>query len=208
MAKGHKPSEQVGKVKFRIIEFEVEGSDESLQDSLKTMAAALMRGNGNAPKPVKYDTAPSLNSLPDEVDAAGDAVVAEEDISDVEVSRAPAKRLTQRAPKKITPGKIIDNVRFDDVEPGLEEFCASKKPASDLMRYLVIAYWYKHHKKISELSADHFFTAYRFMKWPVPKDISQPIRDLRNSRNGKFSGGTAPGLASINHLGENAVDKL
>jgi hypothetical protein len=38
-----------GKVKFRVIDFELEGSDESLQESLRSIVSALNRPSASAP---------------------------------------------------------------------------------------------------------------------------------------------------------------
>lgn len=205
MAKSGKPSEQSGKVKFRIIEFELEGSDTTLQDSLKNIAAAFLRSGTATSKPIKYENNRQLEGDPS---AAGDDVDVEVDSNDIEDVASIPKTKKSATSKKVSPAKILTDIRLDDVSPTLKEFCAKKSPSSDLSKYLVIANWFKHYKNLPDLTPDHFHTAYRFLGWSTPRDPAQPIRDLRHSRRGKFSAGSSPGTSTINHVGENSVTEM
>lgn len=205
MAKGSKLGEQNGKVKFRIIEFEMEGSDETLQDSLKNLAAAFVKaGPVVQNRVIRQDPQRQL-----EASTSDDSSNMESDlieIPDDESATSPQVRRNQSVKKSRTPAaKVLNDIRLDDVSPTLKEFCSEKNPKSDLDKYLVIAYWFKHSKQIQDLSASHFFTAYRLMGWSVPRDPGQPIRDLRHRRKGHFSPGQAVGVSTINHIGENIV---
>jgi hypothetical protein len=106
------------------------------------------------------------------------------------------------------PRKILADFKLDDVQPTLKEFAAEKAPKSDLSRYLVIAYWSKYHKKVDDLTPDHFYTACRYLAWSAPKDPAQPARDLSNPRDGRFSAGSIAGTSTINHVGEESVLKM
>ena len=208
MAKPTKPNgDQPGKVKIRVIEFEVEGSDATMQESLKSITAALNRGMTASPPPartVRYvppSTAPQLDGadLGDADEEAADSVV-----EDAEEVRAPAAAKKPTAPRKLPTPKVIE-VNFNDASPTLKAFAAEKKPDSDLKKYLVIAYWFKHSKSITDLTADHFFTAYRHLGWTVPRDPGMPIRDLRHKKRTQFGGGKERGTCVINHVGEEVV---
>lgn len=204
--KTNKGSIQGGKVKFRVIEFELEGSDESLHDGLKNLAAALLR-SGNASGTRQINHSPRIPAGADgSATEQGDNEVEEEvvEVDDVEplVVKRPA---ASRRPVAV---KVLDGIAFDDVSPSLPEFFSSKKPANVLDKYLVIAYWYKNYRKITDLTVDHFHTALRYLNQATPKDAMQPIRDLRHRKRGKFSGGKMAGTCTINHVGENAVRDL
>lgn len=207
MAKTTKINEQNGKVKFRIIEFELEGSDETMQESLKNIATAFLR-TSSAPNPrvIRNEGPRSVNG--DAVAMPVDDILV--DVADegepLETATEPPKRAARKT--KIAPVKVLTDVRLDDVSPTLKEFCLEKAPTSDMSRYLVIAYWFKNHKALSDLTPDHFYTAYRLMAWNTPRDPAQPIRDLRHIRRGKFSAGQTPGSWQINHIGENAVNEM
>lgn len=204
MAKQKGTTDQAGRVKIRLIEFEVEGSDSTMQESLRSITAALNRSIAPPPSPprMKYLQAPS--AAPDDESDAGqeaddEAAAADEDSGVVDTSKKPT------APRKPPTMKLLDKINFIDVSPTLKDFVAEKAPQTDLSRYLVIAYWFKHHRGTPDLTPDHFFTAYRHLQWTVPADPGAPIRDLRHKRRTQLSKGSTHGTSTINHVGENIV---
>jgi hypothetical protein len=195
MAKQTKAPEKAGRVKIRLVEFEVEGNDQSIQESLKSIAAALNRGaSASAVRPVYLASGNQNEEEFDEELEEGE----EEGVIESTSTRVP------RAPKK-TPTPNILEINFAEVSPTLKEFVAQTNPKQVLQRYLVVAYWYKHTRGIADLTQDHFFTAFRHLQWPVPKDPSGPIRDLRHKRRTQMGSGSTPGTSTINHIGENIV---
>lgn len=208
MVKPTKPNgDQPGKVKIRVIEFEVEGSDATMQESLKSITAALNRGMTASPPParnVRYVPPPAVSQLDGADHGEADAEAAESAVEDAQEVRAPAVARKTTTPRKLPTPKVIE-VSFSDVSPTLKSFAAEKKPENDLKRYLVVAYWFKHFKSITDLTADHFFTAYRHLGWVVPRDPGAPIRDLRHKKRTQFGGGKERGTCVINHVGEEVV---
>ena len=196
MAKQTKNVERAGRVKIRLVEFEVEGNDQSIQESLRSIAAALNRGTSQSAVKTKY-----LASAGD----GEDEIVDEDPIEDADddVIQSTSTRVAS-APKRIPTPSILD-INFSDVSPTLKDFVADKGPKAVLHKYLVVAYWFKHTRGISDLTHDHFFTAFRHLQWTVPKDPQQPIRDLRHKRRTLMGGGSTPGTSTINHIGENIV---
>ena len=200
------------KVKFRVFEFEMDGSDESIQDTMKTLAAALTRGgHGSVPvtRRLKPDAAAALAGAAAEADA-DDESTDEEDENHVEDAIVkPTSERKASAPRKPPVVKVLPGISFTDVEPTLKAFYESKNPGKNITaNYLVVAYWYKNHRGIEDLTADHFHTAFRQVGFNTPRNAMQPIRDLRNSRDGRMMGGTAPGTSAIHHLGENYVNDM
>lgn len=198
-------------VKVRIIDFEMSGSDQSLQESLQTIAAAFSR-TGQTVQISRRLPSSGSSALDNSVGAesADESQLNADDgvIENEKPAPTPAKRSSSGS-RKPPALKIVHDVSFTSSSPTLKEFYEDKNPGSVvLLNYLVVAYWYKHHGGIEELTADHFHTAFRHVGFPTPKDARQPMRDLKNSRNGKMMGGTAPHTAIISHLGENAVDAL
>jgi hypothetical protein len=203
-----KTSDAIGKVKFRVIEFELEGTDASMQETIRGFTAALTRSSA---QPVTRQ----LRNAPTKHVEEGDAVepeIADEvvvDAEEVNPADPPAQaRSSSPRPKKVVTYDIVQNIAFDDVTPTLQEFAVSKAPPSDMAKYLVIAYWFKHHKKRPDLKPEHFYTAYRLLGWKVPRDPAQPVRELRSSRDNRFSKGGEDGSSTINQIGENTVDAL
>lgn len=208
MAKQPKSTEQAAKVKFRIIEFELEGGDATIQESLKNIATAFARGGTVTSKIARQDSAKQLaesGSLKD-IQTDEELDLEDDDVDDVVHQPAAQKRTT--SPKKPVTVKVLTEIRFSDVTPTLKEFATGKQPKNELAKYLVIAYWYKNYLDTEDLTIDHFYTAYKFLNWSVPRDPGQAVRDLRHRRRGKFSAGSVTGTSKINHIGENDVDLM
>lgn len=201
MAKVRGNTEGTGKIKFRFVEFEMDGAGSSLEEGLKSIAAALNRGMSSAisAKLVQHNGAEHVTARGDEESPAAEDLPEEEELT---TSSTPRK---SGVPRRVAPRKILDNFKLDDVTPTLKDFAMTKNPNSDLKKYLVIAFWAKTYKHMEDLTPDHFFTAYRALGWTTPKDPVQPIRDLINPRSGRFSAGGVPGNGKINHIGEQVV---
>jgi hypothetical protein len=198
-------------VKVRIIDFELSGSDQSLQESLQTIATALSRGSSPVPVARRLGSAttvPSTNAVSS--DEAEEVVDHEEENQVLDIPKSPTvERKSPTSPKKPTVVKVLHDISFTDASPSLKEFYDSKNPAKVVLaNYLVIAYWFKNFTNIHELTADHFHTAFRHVGFPTPKDARQPMRDLKNSRDGRMMNGSAPNTAIISHLGENYVNAM
>jgi hypothetical protein len=198
-------------VKVRVIDFEMSGSDQSLQESLQTIAAAFSRGGQTVQVTRRLPNSgtqglgsPATEDATDETREWEDEQV----IVDAKPT-VPPERRSIPTPRKPTAVKVLHDVSFTDASPTLKEFYELKKPGKVvLVNYLVVAYWYKHFGGVEELTADHFHTAFRHVGFPTPKDARQPMRDLKNGRNGRMMNGKAPNTAIISHLGENVVDAL
>lgn len=192
------------KVKFRIFEFEMDGSDDSIQDTMKTLAAALTRGGHGAvsvQRRIKGDE-PTPPTGASEADADAELVDDENPVEDV----VPKATTSPKRPKKIKTYDILDDIRFDETPIALADFVAQYSPKSDLKRYLVIALWFKEQWKLKEINDVHWYTAYKYLKWSIPSDPAQPIRDLRASK--RLSKGTAVGHAFINIIGERELQEI
>lgn len=197
-----KSEAQSGKMKVRIIEFELEGSDTSLQESLKSITAALARPSVNTGSraTVRIETAKS-----GDIPASNSSDEFEDEVEDATVIEAtPSSPRKPRKSGKIASPSLVD-VRFDDVDPSFANFVSEKDPKNDTQKYLCAAYWLKMHKDVHEVSIDHMYTAFRSMNWALPANPIQPMRELAAKRDGRFSKGTEKGHYKINHIGEGHV---
>lgn len=199
---------QNGKVKVRIIEFEMEGSDLSLQESLKSIAAALSRPNiVVAPRSNTRieSNRPAGNVQNGEANAADELEHVEyvEDATPSEASATTVPRKPRKTPKPVAPSVVA--VRFDDENPTFADFVADREPKNDMQKYICAAYWLKMHKDVHEVSIDHIYTAYRSQGWALPAKAIQPMRELAATRDGRFSKGVEKGHYAINHIGEGFV---
>lgn len=193
------------KVKFRVIEFELEGGNAAVQDSMRNLAAAITRGTrpalpALAAKPggdgVNGSTAVSVTTAPEPDE---DLFPAEE----AQPGEVPAEPAHARGQRRFATPKIID-IDLGGPLP-LKPFCEEKAPDSDLKKYLVIAAWLKEHRQIEAVTIDHIHTCYRHMGWFTPKDAPQPMRDLK--RRAWFNK-TGRSEYAINHVGMNEVLKM
>lgn len=203
MATKPKSTDAIGKVKFRVIEFELEGTDAAMQETIRGFTAALNRNSAGAmPRTLRNTPTKQLeqNSGEAEQEFVGDEAIEAE-----EVELAAPQPRRPSAPKKVKPLKLLTDFRMDDSEPTLKDFAAQHDTGSNLAKYRVIAYWFKHTKNMPDLTTDHFFTAYRFLGWSTPKDPYTPIDNLRNPARAQFSLGETKGTVTINHVGERLV---
>lgn len=211
-----------GRVKFRYsdadryMDFEMDGATDALADGLRSLANALSQTSA-APRPVR-----TLNPVRSTSAAAEPASPQEE----LPFSNAadPGESTEAEVPREATEGPIADvdrarrryaprtpNILSDvDLASGqmpLKTFAEQKSPSETLDRYAVIAAWFKAHRNLDEVTADHMYTCFKFLGWPSPDDVGQPLRDLKSKKRW-FDKGTGKGGYKINIIGMNAVDKM
>lgn len=205
-----------GKVKFRVIDFEIEGSDESLQESLRSIVSALGRPSSatgvSRSLPVDAAQGPSLRAkptvpqgelFPEDAKVEEDAAIA--DSGDNQSTDAKVVRAANSKRRVVTP-KILNNLDLDSGSVSLKEFCLRKKPTVDSKKYLVILSWLKEVRGLESVGVDHVYTCYRSMGWTAPKDVGSTLRALK--KPGYVVSGDERGLFTITHVGQGVVDEL
>lgn len=197
-----------GRVKVRLIEFEMEGSNQTLQNSIREMMGAI----GRVQTPARAALTSKTNGAsPTPVEDALEAETAAEDASnsfeadlgaDQDEGRAsPKKRFAVRVPQ------ILDL----DLKAGpvsLSEFIQKLKPESLSDKYVLVAYWLKRALNLDEITADHIHTGFRHLKWNTPADASQTLRTLKSRKYGYVNAGSKPGSYRLNHVGDNHASDL
>ncbi|MDP9012664.1 MAG: hypothetical protein M3O41_08440 [Pseudomonadota bacterium] len=199
-----------GRVKVRVIEFELDGSNQTLRDSIRDIVGAIggrpaqavrqpnpaAIGNGSR-TPAAEAPAPADDGTNGEFD---ETVVSVTDADD-ESPRQAKRRNPPRSPE-------IIELDFNTAAMRLTDFCEKLKPESDTDKYSVIAFWLKHFGIAAEVTMDHIHTGYRHMKWNTPADAGQPLRNLKTRQYGYVTKGSKPGAFILNHVGENHVRDL
>lgn len=215
MAKRIETKPANGKSKLTVMAFHLEGSDETLLESIKQISHAisstirpqqrvLLQADG-APTRVGSDDSIEADSTPNAADLDnGSEEVGEADSVDSTGSNspivAPRKQIRERSPQ------IVDFDAKSAAVP-LADYCAQKSAGeSDLRRYLVIICWLKEQMKIEQVTMDHVHTCYRLLNWPTPPNAGQPLRSLKHK--GWLVKGEGTGVYKINHVGENRVHHL
>lgn len=199
-------SDDKSKVKFRVIEFEVEGSNASIQESLRSISATLGRPRPGAATAARLAPVPAPAAASED-----DAEHLVDDGSELDGQEAVEETPTARPPRARTARRVVTPEVLDlDIESGpmpLREFVNSKNPTTDPKRFLTIAYWFKEYRQTPIVTAAHIYTCYRLLDWSTPDDIGQPLRDLKNKRK-VFNKGPADGEYEINLIGLNEVKRM
>lgn len=190
-----------GRVKLRVIEFELDGSDVTLQESIRGILSAI----GTRAPATRINPALTGKSNPD----VGAEVLDEEAVEEEEANSGSTNDDAEPREKKqrfFKSPQIVNDLDLVGGVVSLKAYCDDKKPTTEARRYLVIAAWLKEYRNITDVSADHIYTCFRHMGWHPSKDVSAPFRAMK-AKNGWFGSGQARGTYTINHVGLAQIDK-
>ena len=176
-----------GNAKVRVLVFEMEGSNETIQESLQTLAGAFNRNNPPArPSLPRQQAAPALEQAVDDAEYV-----------EAEEAEAPAKRSPSNNRNRTYRKPEVLDLELD-AEVSLRSFCNAKNTNSHAKKYLTVMAWFHEHRDTPIVNADHLYTAYKKMNWHgIPRDVNQTFRTLKSqglvsSKEGGFE---------INHIG-------
>lgn len=115
--------------------------------------------------------------------------------------RVPAKPRTYRTPKVLELDLNSD--------PSWPDFAAEKKPASVADKYLAVAAWFKKHRGVDEISADHVYTCFIHpkVKWSTSIDDFDGMLRYHKKRN-RLTRAKGKGMYAINHIGLDEVEMM
>ncbi len=192
-----------GKVKMTVIHFETESDNATLQENIRSIAQTITRAL-SAPRVVQTNAQASLTNgvINDGSDHDEEEQVDFEDDGNTTVSVTKKKG----GARQYASPEIIE-LELSSGEKPLKEFLDEKNPENDVKKYLAISYWLKSYLNINEVGMNHAYTCYRHMGWQVPKDAAAPFRAMKQKRYGWMKS-TTRGLFSINHVGENQIQKM
>jgi hypothetical protein len=175
------------KGKIRIFFAEVEGNNQSLQDALKTVVAAMNRpiqlaaarlpANGQN---ALATTAAAEGGAPQEtVEEAGNEELVEESAESTPVRK---RRTGPKADRNVGI-KLVPNLDFrPEGKPALKEFFAEKAPKTDMEQTLVISYFLQHMVEVPAFGPGHVLTGFKEVQKPVPVDLRGTIRNMKNQK--------------------------
>jgi hypothetical protein len=208
MAKTQSGPDDRAKVKFRVIEFELEGANAAVENSIKNLTTVIMQKNGAAPaKPALrgHGTGAALPAAPTVTEVAEEPENLEEQpVTGTDEEMAGSSPAKPRGPRKVAVPEVID-IDLTSGDVPFEKYCEGKKLDRDWNKYLACAMWLKEHRDLPTVTDDHIYTMFKFMKWAYPGDVAAPLRAMK--KQGWF---TTPerGKYAINHLGENEVNRM
>lgn len=192
--------------KMRIVVVDLEGSDQTVQEGLRTITSTVGRGLYAPrillqPMPLPSGgTSEDLTPAQQVLDLDGDTMSAE--LGATATSPSPRPR---RARRHVTP-EVLD-LDLDSGEMPFRRFAELKAPQNHFRRFLVIGAWLKQYRGENSITPDHIYTCYRAMKWSNPRDFGQPFRDSKRTY-GWWNNGPRDNTWEINHIGLNDVDVL
>jgi len=159
MPKGNSGVEDRAKVKLRVIEFELEGGNASVENSIRQITNALTNRN-TAPKPLAPRQPKELagDALPENETA--DAPEQEEVVETETVEAAVETQAPKTTKTKYKPPLPIYLHDMDVTGNGVsfKDFAAAKAPKKHTTRYLVVAMWLKEHGSSPTITADKVYT--------------------------------------------------
>jgi hypothetical protein len=179
------------KGKIRIFFAEVEGNNESLQDALKTVVAAMNRsGAVQIAAPTARIGSKSLVAVTPEAEQSSTDNEEATDIPEESLS-AESNDTTATTRKRGTGAKkdrnaginLVPNLDFRPKgKQSLKEFFAEKMPRFDQEQVLVVVYYMQHTLTLPSIGLGHVLTAFKDVGKPVPVDLRSTIRNIKKKK--------------------------
>jgi hypothetical protein len=210
MAKNASGPDDRAKVKFRVIEFELEGANAAVENSVRNLAAAITQknGTGTPAKPVIIKgsgAGPMLTAVPTAAEVEEPENSEAQPVGGAEEEAADSSPARPRVVRRPPPVPQVIDLDLTGGDMPFAKFCEGKNLSKDTDKYLVCAYWLKEYRDTPTVTDDHIYTIFKFMKWPLQADVAAPLRSMK--RTGWFST-PERGKYAINHLGENEVNRM
>jgi hypothetical protein len=209
-----------GHIKFRVIEFEIDGGNDTLAEGIKALTTALQK----SPVALTPGARTSLLAAPkiksgttaiEEPETQETATGSEEELEETAEGETDLEEEVSGngKPKKPRPAprapKFLSELNLTTASTKLADFVAQKNPTAVKDKYLVIAEWFKEYMQLPEITLDHIYTAYDFLGWKsqLPNGyLGQPLIDLR--ADNLLDKGEKRGRFKINWNGTTAVTKM
>jgi len=203
-----------GRVKFRVIEFEIGGDNSTLAEGIRALTTALSKTSGptveTRQRPVLAPPAPNRTTAAAEtpVPVEGELFPEPEEENDEEAAEGSnGNGATPTKPKKPaqpprTPD-ILSDIDLNSGKVSLQDYVAQKSPNGPFETYATMAAWYKENHNLEEVNDDRIYTAYRFLDIVPPNDVAGVLRKLKFQK--WFDKGSSKGASKINIVGLNKV---
>ena len=198
-----------GRTKVRFIMLEADGDSSDLQHIAQAITNAL-----RPPVIQQMAALPATHSLPRNGNHPP-AAPGVEDPQTIDVELAdtgtsddlPApKKASGNGAKRAYPAPTVLDLDLTSGDMPFLRYYREKNPKEHSKKYLVIAAWFKEYRQLDEISDDHIYTCYKFLKMNVTNDIGSHFRG--GKKNGWYRPGSQRGWYAINHIGLNQVNDL
>jgi hypothetical protein len=200
-----------GHIKFRVIEIEVDGANDTLAEGIKALTLALSKSPvttaGGSQRAL-----PSTATKRTTTTAVADAEPPAESEIEEETAELPEEEAVETStparpkPKPAVPAtpKVLSDIDLNTGKMSLKDYVAQKNPSDRYEKFSTIAVWYKENHSIDEVDDDRIYTAYRFLDWIPPNDVAQTLRNLKAGKKW-FDKGDTKGGYKVNIVGLNKV---
>jgi hypothetical protein len=193
MPKANTGVDDHAKVKVRVIEFELEGSNATVENSIRQLTTALTPRNGTVkalpPKPANKE----LSGAATEIEEVIDAEVVEEETSEPSGDTPQPKKTPKVKAKPKAPTYLHDLMDPAKLAE-FKAFAAAKNPTTRPKQYLTATYWLKEHGGNPTVNADKIYTCFKTADWPTnfndwraPFDRLVHEEDMRKTGVGEFA---------------------
>jgi hypothetical protein len=210
-AQGQRRNEERAKVKLRVYEFDLEGGNAIVENSIREIVQSIGARANVAPRPLppKQQKELAPGGAPPEPDDT-EPVIHDAEFSEVEngtaeasVSRPPRQRTTYK-PRVPNNDPNLDLNGTGSIS--FKDFAAQKNPQKSTQRHLVAAFWLKEYANSPTINIDKAYTCYRAAEWPTDQsdwdvNFRQQVKTDRFRR-------VNPGEYAITPTGENDVRKM
>ena len=202
-----------GHIKFRVIEFEIDGGNDTLAEGIKALTTALSKSpvtttvvsqRALPSAATRRTTATAVDDVEPPAEPESETETAELSENEAVETSTPARQRRTASPPPAL--EVLSDIDLNTGKVSLKDFVQQKQPAedSDYERFATIAVWYKENHNLEEVNASRIYTAYRFLEWVPPTDPAQVLRNLKANKKW-FDKGQERGGYKVNMLGLNAV---
>lgn len=197
-----------GHIKFRVIEFEIDGGNDTLAEGIKALTTALSKSPVTTTV-VPQRTLPPVATPKRTASPATDIEPPAEPETDEETTELPEEEpagtpSSPARPRTPSTPVVLSDIDFNAGTVSLKDFVAQKNPSDVNEKFVTIAVWYKEYQNLEEVNDDRIYTAYRFLDWVPPNNVAQTLRNIK-AREKWFDKGETRGGYKINILGLNKV---
>lgn len=211
MAKGQGGNEDRAKVKLRVIEFELEGGNASVENSIRQLTQALTNRNGQSspargivpPRQAKEIGAPEPNE-PETEEYAEAPEVLEADAPDSDGAKA--NKSKARSTYKPPLPTYLHDLDMNGNGTSFKDYASTKPTKKHTVRYLIAAHWLKEHGDSPTVTTDKIYTCYKTAGWPL--NITDWDINLRQQVKTDRFRAVNPGEYAITPLGDGDLQKL
>jgi hypothetical protein len=193
-----------GPSRVRFIMLDADLNDGDLTQITQAIQNALRpQSNGPPARVPQQIRLPVLPPTDEEITVSPEGHIDEPEVVVDEQPRAASGSREPRPPRKFRTPQVLTDVDLNS-PVSFFDYAKDRNLTSDRKKYLAVAAWFKEHRGVDAISADHVYTCFRAIKWNTQiDDFQAPLRALKRDQ---FMGSTGRGLFAINHLGLAEVD--